>query len=76
MYVCAALYHARFDSRRAQVESFFAKQNRCLKRCKRWMCREKKEEEEEALSFVVFFFSRLLHLCACLFTCEVLVLRT
>jgi hypothetical protein len=60
MYVCAALYHARFDSRRAQVESFFAEQNRCLKRCKRWMCREKKKKK---LFLSLCFFSQGFCIC-------------
>jgi hypothetical protein len=62
MHVCAALYHARFDSRRAQVESFFAEQNRCLKRCKRWMCREKKKKKKLFL-FSLCFFSQGFCIC-------------
>lgn len=73
MYVRAALCHARFDSRRAQVE-FFCQTKSLPKTLK---AIDVQREEEEALSFVVSFFSQRFAFVCVPITCEVLVfLRT
>jgi hypothetical protein len=69
MYVRAALCRTRFDSRRTQVESFYAKQNRFPKRWKRLMCREKKKKK--LFLSLCFFLNAFAFVCVPI-TCEVL----